>query len=120
MSTYCLIRDLNTFLKRTKSDHNKTYFCHYCLQGFTREDLLENHIEYCSKIDPQHIELPKENDCILEFSDFSKQLKVPFVIYADFETYAQRMDTCLPNQKNLALQQKQSLNHMVLDIKSYA
>jgi len=94
---YCLIRDLDKFLSRTKTCNKKSYFCHYCLQGFTRDDLLQNHIEHCSKFDPQHVELPKENDCILEFSDFSKQLEVPFVIYADFEKFAQRMDTYLPD-----------------------
>ena len=52
---YCLIRDLNQFLSRTKTHHNATHFCHYCLQGFTRKDLLENHIEHCSKNDPQHV-----------------------------------------------------------------
>ena len=97
---YCLIKDLNKFLYRTKLHRNKTHFCHYCLQGFTRADLLDTHIEYCSKFDPQHVELPKENDSILQFSQYQKQLKCPFIIYADFETYAQKMDTCLPNPES--------------------
>ena len=31
---------------QTKYEHRK-YFCERCLHGFTREDLLDNHIFYC-------------------------------------------------------------------------
>ena len=40
-SHFCLIRDLNTFLFRTKTKQNKHYFCPYCLNGFTKQVLLE-------------------------------------------------------------------------------
>jgi len=33
----------------------------------------------------------------VEFDDFSKQMRVPFVIYCDFEAFAIKVDTCLPN-----------------------
>ena len=48
ISHYCLIKDLNGFLSRTKTHTNRTYFCPYCLIGFTTEDLLEKHREFCS------------------------------------------------------------------------
>ena len=32
-----------------------------------------------------------------EFEDFSKQMRVPFVIYCDFEAFARKLDTCLPD-----------------------
>ncbi|XP_033744078.1 uncharacterized protein LOC117329956 [Pecten maximus] len=91
-SHYCLIRDLNTFLSRTKK--NKSHFCHFCLQGFTRHDLLEEHIKNCSRHDPQHVEMPDDDNCLLKFEDYRKQMKAPFVIYADFEAYVQPLDTC--------------------------
>jgi hypothetical protein len=82
---YCLIQDLNKFLYRTKSTKNKTFFCHYCLHGFIRQDLLDNHIDYCSTNGPQKVELPQPGDNILQFKDYEKTLRVPFIIYADFE-----------------------------------
>ncbi|XP_069103879.1 uncharacterized protein [Argopecten irradians] len=91
-SHYCLIRDLNSFLSRTKKVRNKTYFCQYCLQGFVREDLLDKHVENCARHDPQCIEFP-END-MLKFEDFRKQLKAPFVLFCDFEAFVQPMDSC--------------------------
>jgi len=64
-SHYCLIKKLNAFLHRTKSHRRETHYCSYCLQGFTRVDLLENNIQYCSKHDPQKLELPKEENNFL-------------------------------------------------------
>lgn len=34
---------------------------------------------------------------ILQFKDYHEGINVPFVIYADFETFACKIDTCLPN-----------------------
>jgi hypothetical protein len=36
-------------------------------------------------------------DDIVEFDDFSKQLRVPFVVYCDFEALVRKKDTCLPS-----------------------
>ncbi|XP_033731744.1 uncharacterized protein LOC117321436 [Pecten maximus] len=93
-SHYCLIRDLNTFLSRIKKTKNKSHFCQFCLQGFTRYNLLEEHIKNCSRHDPQRVEMPDDDNCLLKFEDYRKQTKAPFVIYADFEAYMQPLDTC--------------------------
>ena len=97
-SHYCLITDLNRFLSRTKRCHQKMYYCPYCLHGFTREDLLINHKDYCSSHGPQKVILPsEEKDVILKFKEYEKTLKVPFVIYADFETVNVKLHTCIQN-----------------------
>lgn len=95
ISHYCVIRDLNGFLYRTKSNRNKMYFCPYCLNGFTREDLMMNHREFCAENGDQKIVLPQKgvND-ILKFNDFKKKMKCPFVIYCDFETVNRNVATC--------------------------
>ena len=53
---------------------------------FGRQDLLEQHESYCRKNGPQKIRMPSEDNDILHFKDVQKQLKIPVVIYADFET----------------------------------
>ena len=102
LAHYCLITDLNKFLSRTKQ-HKGNHFCHYCLHGFAKEETLQKHQVYCSSNGPQRVELPVpgEND-ILRFKDYEKTLKVPFVIYADFETINRKLDTCQsdPNQSS--------------------
>ena len=93
-----LIRNLNKFLFRTKSHKCKMHFCPYCLHGFVTEKSLQNHVPYCSIHGPQKVELPMagKNDT-LEFSDFEEQLRVPLVIYADFETLNIKVQTNTPN-----------------------
>ena len=91
-SHYCLIRNLSRLLGPLTKYKGRKFFCEYCLHGFTRRDLLEQHEPHCSKNGPQKIKLPNEDNDVLYFKDVQKQLKVPFVIYADFESYLVKCD----------------------------
>ena len=33
---------------------------------------------------------------IVEFENFSKQMRIPFIIYCDFEAFGRKLDTCFP------------------------
>lgn len=95
---YCYIKNLNGLLSRTKTGNHGYKFCRNCFQGFTSQEVLDKHLLYCSKHEAQHLKFPTEGDGdIVEFDDFSKQMRVPFVIYGDFEAFALKVDTCLPN-----------------------
>lgn len=97
-SHYCLIKDLNRVLGSTKRAKRKHYFCRRCLHCFIREDLLKDHLPYCKQFSCQKVEYPVEGkDNILKFENFYKKLGVPFVIYCDFETLVQKIDTCVPD-----------------------
>lgn len=98
-TSHCyLIKDLNKFLFRTKPRKCKTYFCPNCLHGFVSEKVLSNHKPYCFIHGPQKVELPisGKNDT-LEFSDYEKQLRIPFVIYADVECPNVKVEACASN-----------------------
>ncbi|MCG7869684.1 MAG: DNA polymerase, partial [Candidatus Thiodiazotropha taylori] len=97
-SHYCLIKNLNRFLSQMNRNKNQMYFCPYCLHGFCKETSLQEHKMYCSRHGAQKIELPIRNkNDLLQFTDYEKTLKVPFVIYADTETLIQKVHTCQPN-----------------------
>ncbi|CAC5369843.1 unnamed protein product [Mytilus coruscus] len=85
-SHYCWIKNLSRFLGHTHNkSHTKLHYCHRCLRGFIRQDLLDAHRPYCERFDFQKVQYPKEGeDDILRFKDYHKTMKVPFVIYADF------------------------------------
>jgi hypothetical protein len=34
---------------------------------------------------------------IVEFENFSKQMRIPFIIYCDFEAFGRKLDTCFPD-----------------------
>ena len=96
---YVLIKDFNKFMfNQTKHEHKK-YFCMYCLQCFSREDVLTEHKNNCILINgKQSINMPKKGDKVF-FKNYHKQLPVPFVIYADFEALTEKIQGCQPNNE---------------------
>ena len=79
------IKDLNKLMDTQSKDSHKLFFCYYCLQHFTSENILKNHTEICLKINgTQKVKMPCKNKNIF-FMNYYKQLMAPFVIYADFE-----------------------------------
>ena len=70
----------------------RKHFCTYCLQCFSSERILANHVNNCLTINgAQAINMPKQGENILKFNYFHKQLPVPFVIYADFEAITKKV-----------------------------
>ena len=51
----------------------------------------------CEIHGPQKIKMPTETEKILKFKNFAHQLKVPVVIYADFECLLPKTPSCQPN-----------------------
>ena len=56
-----------------------------CLQGFKEESSRNEHVGYCKNNESVRIEMPHKNP-IIQYSDGQFQFKVPFIIYADFES----------------------------------
>ena len=84
---YCYVKKVSALLfDQTKYQHSN-HFCMMCLNHFTRADLLESHKKYCKGVNgtPTWIEMPEEGKNTLSFQNHYKKMKVPNVIYADFE-----------------------------------
>ena len=92
---YVLIKDFNAFMYNQSKHKERKHFCMYCLQCFSSERVLANHVNNCLTInDAQAIDMPKQGENILKFNNFHKQLPVPFVIYADFEAITKKVQGC--------------------------
>ena len=88
---YVLIKDFNAFMYNQTKHKNKKNFCMHCLQCFSSERILANHVNNCLIINGnQAINMPKQGENILRFNNFHKQLPVAFGIYADFEAITKR------------------------------
>ena len=46
--------------------------------------------------------MPSENTKILEFNEYQKHGKAPFIIYADLECLIEKIDRCKNNPKKLS------------------
>ena len=97
---YALTKDFNAFMYNQSKHKERKHFCIYCLQCFSPERILANHVNNCLTINgAQAINMPKQGENILKFNNFHKQLPVPFV------TYRKKVQGCkqseeMENEKN--------------------
>ena len=104
---YCLVKDLSRLLSSQVSKHHgKKYFCMRCLNPFNDQKALDKHEEYCSNHESVKIIMPKKGT-MLRFENYHRGERVPFVIYADFESCIKSIDTCDPNPENSYTKQYQ-------------
>ena len=90
---YCLIKNFNGLMHRHNKHNSKKFFCKFCLHAFSREELLQEHLPDCMSLNGvQKTSLPEPGDNNLHFENHHKGLKVPFVIYADFESITQPIE----------------------------
>ena len=92
---FCWIKNMSRLLSKQGSDHNgKIYFCYRCLNSFPSVKSLEKHTEYCQNNEAVKIEMPTGS---IYFKNHYRKQRVPFVVYADFECFTEKIDTCQPD-----------------------
>ena len=100
VSHYTLIKNFHRLIRsqKTTSHNGEIFICKRCFSHYTKEELLEKHIKYCSNNQTVAVKMPEPNT-MLYFKNYHKQLPIPFVVYADFECFTKPMNTCSPNPK---------------------
>ena len=68
------------------------------MHGFKTKETLEQHGENCIT-EPTRIKMPSEKDKYMKFEKNHHQLKVPFVIYANFESLTLPISSAHNNNK---------------------
>ena len=92
---YCLVKDLSRLLSSQVSKcKGKYYFCDYCLNPFLCKKSLDKHLEYCGKYEAVKIKMPDKGTMLKFLKD---RKKVPFIIYADFESFIKPLQSCEPD-----------------------
>ena len=93
---YCYVKKVSALLFDQSKNSNAKHYCVMCLTGFSREDLLERHKKDCKGLNgtPTRIEIPEEGKNTLSFQNHNKKMKVPYVIYADFEALVRKIPGC--------------------------
>ena len=76
-SHYVYIEDFDRFMFHKTKNENKNYFCKSCLQCFSSKNVLMEHKEVFKSV--------RFEKGTIEFKNYSKQIPVPFKVYADFE-----------------------------------
>ena len=95
------IKDFRTFMFRKTKNKNKKWFCKSCLQCFSGKNILIKHKEDCLSINGRQFVDVQEG--LIKFENYSKQLPVPFKIYADFECNLEDTEIKALAQKNIMI-----------------
>ena len=94
---YSAIKSLSRLLSSKNSNTKcKQHFCMNCLQGFTQESSRDQHQVYCEDNESVRVEMPKQGSTV-EFKNGQNQFKVPFIMYADFESILELIEFPNPN-----------------------
>ena len=89
---YTAIKSLSRLLSSKNSNtKRKQHFCMNCLQDFTQESSRDQHQVYCEDNESVSVKMPKQGSTI-EFKDGQNQFRVPFIMYAAFESILEPMD----------------------------
>ena len=98
---YSYVKRLTALLFNQTKHGGAKHFCERCLHAYTTRDLLERHKPECKGLlkSPTRTEMPKVGQNKMAFTSHYKQMKVPYVVYADFECVLRKMYTCKPSNK---------------------
>ena len=91
---YCCITDLSRLVSNQITNHDgKLFFCRSCFSHYANRGRLEEHKRLCNQRDAIRIKLPPPGTKV-EFKNFSRAMRIPFVIYADFECLLEPVTGC--------------------------
>ena len=92
------MKDFNTFMCDYWLYRGRKYLCRYCLYAFIAKEILKRYMKDYFKINgKQRIIMPKKGECV-KFKNFERNIKSPFMIYADFESILMPEDIGKQNQ----------------------
>ena len=108
-SHYVYVKDFDRFMFSQTKYRGKKFFCENCLQCFSSEKILSEHIEDCLVINgKQNLKLESG---FISFKNYSKQIPVLFKIYADFECILEKVDGDIECSSNSSYTRKYQ-NHV--------
>ena len=98
---YSLIKNFSRLFRSqiTSRTNGQTYICKKCFTHFSKEQLFQKHVSYCSSNETVAVHMPPRNTKLC-FNNYHKQLSIPFVVYADFECFTKPMSACCPNPED--------------------
>ena len=92
---YLAVKKLSaSLLHGITSKHKGDFYCLNCLHSLRTENKLKSHEKLCKNKNFCGIAMPSEKDRVLEFNQYMKSDKMPYIIYADLESLIRKIDAC--------------------------
>ena len=90
---YTTVKSISRLLSKLNGKTRRAYhFCMNCLNVFGKALARDKHYEYCSSNGHVKVNMPTEKEKWLKFHDGQYQFKVPFMLYADFQSTLKPID----------------------------
>ena len=99
---YLAVKKLSVLLRGITSNNNGDFYCLNCLTSFRTNNKLESHKRVCKNKIFCNIIMLSEDTKILEFNQYQKSDKAPFIIYADLQCIIEKIDGYKNNPENLS------------------
>ena len=99
---YLAVKKTSALLKGLTSGNYDDFCCLNCLHSFRTKNKIESHKKVCKNKDFYSVETPSEEAKLLEFKQYKKFDKTPFIIHADLECLIEKVKIILkihPQQK---------------------
>ena len=94
---YLAVKNLSALLGGKTSRNNEDFHCLNCFHLFRTKSKLESHKKY---VKIKIFVIPSEDIKILEYNQYQKSDKAPFIIYANLECLLEKTDGYKNNLKN--------------------
>ena len=84
---YTMMKNISRLLSKLNEKTKRAYqYCINCFNGFRTVSARDKPYEYCSSNGNVKVTMPTAEEKWLKFHDEQYQFKVPFMLYADFES----------------------------------
>ena len=97
---YLAVKKLSALLRGKTSKHHGEFYFLYCLPSLATEKKLESHEILYENKDFCKVIMPFEDTKILEFSQYQKFNKAPFIIFGDLKSIVEKIHGCKNNPEN--------------------
>ena len=99
---YLAVKKLSALLRGITSKHHGDFYCLSCLHSFATGKKFESRKRVCENKDFCNVIMLSEDNKILEFDQYQKFHKAPFITYGDLECIIEKIDECKDNPENLS------------------
>ena len=94
---YLAVKRLSALLRRITLNHNGDFYCLNCFHSYSTKNKLKKHEKVCNDHDYYYLEMPNEDNKILNYNHGEKSMKAAFIMHADLDRLLEKMHSCQNN-----------------------